>query len=335
LFILYPIAAIPNRFASYSLFVAASFVASIGTAWLIDGIAGRLTQRSSGTRTASFAISVFFLTYPAFSNYAQGQVAAILAFLLATSMRLLLDGHEAAGCAIAGLALALKPTSYFILLFLLLFSGRLKVLVKRLAFMAAPLAINAVIFALYPKMLSDFIVVNTAIEYNPGVPLPSISLSSFILSIAGAGPSRLILFSCMAVAWMLVAVLLKKRQPGTNTIALSFIAGTAAYFTCQYDIWPSQVVYLLPFVLIYHLACNESPKRAFLSLIFYTLACFSYDTFRLLVIVNPGSDPIKFIYLVHAAVVACYTLVVVATPVARWMIIPKCGRGMDGGECLT
>lgn len=278
-----PLGLIPTLASSYTTYVVASVALNVLTAFMCVEIARILKGATIERWTRDAMLFVYFLMPMHFSNYYQGQVGSVIGFLLVTSMLMYLKNREGLASLSIGIALAIKPTSYFIIILLLVFAGSLRKFLTRGVLMCLPACINIIVFMMAPSMLGGFIDVAFMRDYNQGVPLPSVTITSailMILRILGITSMQTLIFAIVAVPSTIVAYAIARRRPDCNKIATAFVLGTMLYFLCQFDVWPSQTVFLFPFLAIFQMAYAVKPGGNF-KLLWLAVATYSvYDIVR-------------------------------------------------------
>ncbi|MBN2149962.1 MAG: DUF2029 domain-containing protein [Candidatus Lokiarchaeota archaeon] len=305
-----PLGMLPSLAVSYTVYVITSYILNILTVFMCVEIA-RMLKGAVDEKMRNHMLFVYFVMPIHYSNFNQGQVGSVIAFLLVGSMFLYLKNHEFVANLALGVALAIKPTSYFIVIFMLLFSGSLKKLITRGAVILMPICINAIIFLIVPVMLGGFINAAFIHDFNQGVPLPSVTLTSLVTMLAGIfNPmnGQLVIFTIISVPSTLVAMHVARRRNDGNKIAAAFVLGTLLYFTCQYDVWPSQTLYMYPFIIIFQLAYTKGMNGNLKVFLLSATVYCAYDFVRFFkVAFLPGNDASLGAFYGFAVLAAAFT----------------------------
>lgn len=254
-----PLGMLPSVEIAYLTYVGFAFVMVVCTLYLIRQISKKLTgpqvPDSSTWQLFSF---VYLISYSQYVAYNQGQPSHAIGLLLLAGMFFCVSGKQGTGLMFTGLAMALKPTSMFIILFLLIFSPSIRDFLKRGVLLLAPVSTSILFFLAYPGLLGDFLEMMGYNAFNYGVPLPSISLTNLLVTLSGWQDSHFIFFlitATMFSGYILVGMRSKIKSLTTpQRDALAFFLGSACYFTCMFDVWPSQLPFFTPFVVLFFLS---------------------------------------------------------------------------------
>lgn len=177
------------------------------------------------------------------SSFASGQITSIVALCIAMSIYNFKEKNEARACLWLGLSMMFKPVTMFAILFVVIKSLKdFKKLVKQLFFVILPLLPDAFVFFFSPSLLSGFLEVNFGL-FGGNRLRPSVSFST-IFSFFGFS-SNMALIITAAVFIPVLAYLIKNKP-----IEMTIPAGLLAFFLIQGDVWSSQFVFFIPFILL-------------------------------------------------------------------------------------
>jgi len=298
-----PISIIPDFFIAYFIFLVISFVLNIFTVFYCIEIVKHFKNAMPDLKSISYFLSLFLCSFIQFSSYLQGQLSSLISFLLVNSMYQMLKGNERLGCLLVGISFAIKPTSYFIIIFMIIYSRTFKKALTRGFFIVLPNLINIVVFLVYPEMIRGFIYVNfTHNYYDNGIALPSISLTSFFTIFFRLANYKVYVLLAVAMPAFISIVLLGRKKPSIDRIVISYIFGSMLYFLCQYDVWASQLVFLLSFMIIFQLIYNDNCLVEYKGYWFLVIVCFIYDPIRVIYTLFSENVLIMIIYYCAAAV---------------------------------
>jgi hypothetical protein len=269
---------------AYILFTIVSFFLNLANVYLVVGILRKFSKNFNQPVIEIFAATMFVLPFW-IDFYIHGQISCLLVFVLLLSLHCYLKGRDIAGSLLLGLSLALKPITFFQIIFILgscLLAKDIKLLLKRAIFILIPIIPDVLLFILVPGLFERFLSVGFGTQSPAWF---SISFSGFFRSIFDLQDTSGVFIACLVGSVIIGTVILWKIKSSQERILFSFIFGMFGYFLTQIDIWVNQFPLLFPFLL---LAAGFLPKyidqkRFFVLYLIYPAAAefynlyFSYD----------------------------------------------------------
>ncbi|MHA1192724.1 MAG: glycosyltransferase family 87 protein [Promethearchaeota archaeon] len=240
-------------------------------------------------------ICIFLLSLPQLFNYFLGQINLYITFFMIFSLYLFLKTDQIKMQFLASLILGIsgifKLTTIFMVPFLILshysykekkFKFGFKRTIVRSVGILLPLAINSIIFVLYPKLWQDFTAINITGEAN--------TLINYSFSITKLGtnflffigvPANLliqyqlyifipILFIIGGIAFF---ILIFRRHP-RNTVIYGYTFGILVMLLTYFDSWNHHLLILTPLltIILFDLPRNSEITRKYIkpSILFFS-----------------------------------------------------------------
>lgn len=190
--------------------------------------------------------------------YGVGQVSEIVTMIMLLSMNAFFTGHEYRGTILLGVSISIKPVTFLIAFFIILyFHDQLKMKIKHAIAFVIPIIPEVIIFLLFPFLIQGFIDNNTVRTVN------------WISQRSTSFPMIFNLLGIDITVEMLVIVLIvsififrkKNSISGNHQIILCFASGMTSYAMMQSDLWPSQLSYVFwPFIFFLFTFLDESGR---------------------------------------------------------------------------
>ncbi len=235
-------------------------------------------------------ISLYLMGVPHILNYIYGQINLFITFLILASLLIFLFYKkikwQLLGSIILGVSIIIKPTSFFLIPFLLVIhfdmsTKKLKIdfstSVLRLIGVLIPVLLNFALFAVYPKLWNDFLSTNFT-GSNPLALNYSFSLTKLVTNFCYFFN---IPFSQLIVLIVLVGLIgglgffsyiLRRRDK--NYILYGYTIGIIIMLLTYFDSWDHHLLNLTPLLII---TIFNLPRRA--KLIDYIKPSFFFFNF--------------------------------------------------------
>ena len=242
-------------------------------------------------------ISLYLMGVPHILNYIYGQINLFITFSILASLLIFLFYKnvkwQLLGSIILGISIIIKPTSLFLIPFLLvirldLSNRKLKIdfstSVVRLVGVLIPVLLNFSLFAFYPKLWSDFLSTNFT-GSNPLALNFSFSLTKLVTNFCYFFN---IPFNQLFILIVLVGLvgglgffsyILRRRD--TNSILFGYTMGMTIMLLTYFDSWDHHLLNLTPLLII---SIFNLPRRA--KLIDYIKPSFFFFNFFDLILVG-------------------------------------------------
>ena len=212
-------------------------------------------------------ISLFLMGLPNLFNYILGQINLHVTFLILLSLYLFLKHKtlkwDLLSSIILGISVIIKPITIFMIPFLLVlkfkfdkrkFEFNIKRSLIRIIGVMIPLALNIILFLIYPALLRGFIITN----FTGGEPIivnHSFSLSKLILNfcIVYNIPHNsllilmLVLFFIGGISFL---VYVFRKYNNNNSIVFAYLFGILVMLLAYYDSWTHHLLALTPLLII-------------------------------------------------------------------------------------
>jgi hypothetical protein len=220
-------------------------------------------------------ISLYLMGVPHILNYIYGQINLFITFSILASLMIFLfykkTKWQLLGSIILGISIIIKPTSFFLIPFLLvirfdLSTKKLKIdfstSLLRLVGVLIPVLLNFALFAAYPKLWSDFLSTNFT-GSNPLALNFSISLTKLVTNFCYFFN---IPFNQLIVLIVLVGLvgglgffsyILRRRD--SNYILYGYTMGMTIMLLTYFDSWDHHLLNLTPLLII---TIFNLPRRA-------------------------------------------------------------------------
>ena len=235
-------------------------------------------------------ISLYLMGVPHILNYIYGQINLFITFSILASLLIFLfykkKKWQLLGSVILGISIIIKPTSFFLIPFLLVIhfdmsTKKLKIdfstSVVRLVGVLIPVLLNFALFAVYPKLWSDFLSTNFT-GSNPLALNFSFSLTKLVTNFCYFFN---IPFSQLIILIVLVGLIgglgffsyiLRRRNK--NYILHGYTIGIIIMLLTYFDSWDHHLLNLTPLLII---TIFNLPRRA--KLIDYIKPSFFFFNF--------------------------------------------------------
>lgn len=251
-------------------------------------------------------LSFYLMGVPHILNYIYGQINLFVTFFILTSFLIFLlynkNSWQFIGSVILGISIIIKPTSLFLIPFLLLIhfdleKKKLKVdflkSIIRLVGVLLPVLFNFVLFAAYPKLWGDFLSTNftgsNPIALNFSFSLTKLITNFFFLFNIPFNQLWVLIASVGVIGGLgfLIFVLRRRKQ---NSLLYGYSIGILIMLLTYYDSWNHHLLNLTPLIMIiiFNLPRNSSLLKYikpslfffnFFDLIFVGIWYFTYPIF--------------------------------------------------------
>jgi hypothetical protein len=240
LLVMAPFAAMNSLVVSYYFFTLVSFVFNLVSVFFIEKIATRI---SPGIKFRRY-VWLFLILFAHLNNYPAGQPNSFVLVCVVLSLHYYLQGKDAIASICLGLSIIMKPVAYAVILFMVITSK--KRAIKRAFFALAPLAFDALVFLLFPHLISGFI------SRNLGEEPQNMGSQSFINSIifTFGGDAKILFVVLFAIFAMVGYWKISKTASAENKTILSFSLGILMAFLIQPQLWTFSLVFLYPILIL-------------------------------------------------------------------------------------
>ena len=242
-----------------------------------------------------FYIGIFLLSLPQLFNYFLGQINLYLTFFMIFSLYLFLKNKQIKTQFFASLILGIggifKPITIFMFPFLILshydynekkFKFELKRSISRIIGILLPLAINGIIFILYPKLWHDFTAINITGETNTLInySFSITKLGTNFLFFIGVPANLLIQYQLYIFIPILLIIggigffiFIFRRDP-SNSVIYGYTFGILVMLLTYFDSWDHHLLILTPLltIILFDLPRNSEISRKYIkpSIIFFS-----------------------------------------------------------------
>jgi hypothetical protein len=225
-------------------------------------------------------ISLYLIATPHILNYINGQINLYITFFILTSLLIFLSRDSNASnflaSVILGISIIIKPTSVFLIPFLLLFRFDLKM--KKFEFnftksllrvfgVLIPVSLNFILFILYPQLLNGFIATNFT-GNNPSAVNFSFSLTKLVTNFCfyfNIPFSQLwVLITIVGVFGALGFIFYGIRIKREYSIIYGYTLGILIMFITYFDTWDHHLLNLIPLLIIIIFNLPRKEKQVYL-----------------------------------------------------------------------
>ncbi len=211
-------------------------------------------------------ISLYLMGLPHVFNYILGQINLYVTLLVIISLYIFIKYNDLKwniiGSLILGLSLIIKPTSIFMVPFLIVISFdrnykkiKLDIIksVSRLVFVIVPLMLNFILFYMFPKLWKDFLKTNftgeSLVEMNF-----SYSITRLIINFCyfyGIPFDQLIIFFSVALTLSIIGGLIFIfGKFGENQIIYGYLIAILVLLLSYFDTWDHHLLIITPILII-------------------------------------------------------------------------------------
>jgi len=284
---------------AFILFNVLNFILNILISLMMYKIikAIRGPDHESNDKRIILYISLYLMGVPHILNYIYGQINLFITFSILASLLIFLFYKEKKwqllGSIILGISIIIKPTSFFLIPFLLVIhfdmsTKKLKIdfstSVLRLVGVLIPVLLNFGLFAVYPKLWSDFLSTNFT-GSNPLALNFSFSLTKLVTNFCyffNIPFSQLIILIVLAglIGGLGFFSYILRRRNG-NYILHGYTIGIIIMLLTYFDSWDHHLLNLTPLLII---TIFNLPRRA--KLIDYIKPSFFFFNFFDLIFVG-------------------------------------------------
>lgn len=251
-------------------------------------------------------LSLYLMAVPHFLNYVHGQINLYITFFILASLLIFLsrdtNSSNFFASMILGISIIIKPTSIFMIPFLLLIRFDLKTrkfefnLFKsfiRIVGVLLPVSFNFIIFLLYPRLWEGFLATNFT-GSNPSALNFSFSITKLITNFCfyfNIPYSQLWILICIVCIFGIIGLnIYIIRNQSQYSIIYGYALGILILFLTYFDTWDHHLLNLIPLliIIIFNLPRTEKKvnlfKRCFfffnfLDIVFIGLWFLSYIIF--------------------------------------------------------
>ena len=211
-------------------------------------------------------ISLYLMAAPHILNYIHGQINLYITFFILASLLIFLSRNSNASNFLAslilGISIIIKPTSVFLIPFLLLIRYDIKK--KKFEFdisnsllrvfgLLIPVSLNLILFILYPQLLNGFIATNFT-GTNPSALNFSFSLTKLVTNFCfyfNIPYSQLwVLLSIVGIIGILGFTFYVIRTKVQYAIIYGYTLGILIMFLTYFDTWDHHLLNLIPLLII-------------------------------------------------------------------------------------
>ena len=247
-------------------------------------------------------ISLYLMGTPQLFNLILGQINLYVIFLILLSLYLFLS-HETLkwrfiASVILGISAIFKPVTLFLFPFLIILRYNREVKKIEFKFLESlirivgaliPLALNLILFMLFPPLLEGFININLTGEetvlINHSMSITKlISNLLYLFGVRGADllmiqfPLFISILSFFALLGFIFYFTLQSRVPNQNNIIYGYILGILIMFLSYFDTWNHHLLIINPLLIIIlfnlsrtSLITDKIVKKSFLFLNFFDI----------------------------------------------------------------
>jgi hypothetical protein len=272
-------------------------------------------------------ICLYLICLPQIFNYILGQINLYVTLLLLLSLYFFILNRNNKTDFLAGIflgiSLIIKPTTIFLIPFLIIISCDYKN--KRLRFnivrsilrifgVIFPIALNFIMFLILPGLLEGFINVNlTGTETL--IPNHSFSitkiLSNFLLYL-GINPNdinTLSIFSIISMSLLLIGfIVYTLNRIKENAIIYSYIIGLLIMLLAYFDSWDHHLLNLIPLLVIaiFNLPKSSIITKKYIKPSFFFLCFLDLGFMGLFWLINPDVNKPVFPFNFIPTIILCY-----------------------------
>jgi len=258
-------------------------------------------------------LSLYLIGFPQVSNYVLGQINLYLSLLILISLFIFLkyDGikWQIIGSFILGISFVIKPISIFLIPFLLIINYDMNTRKIKFDFRKSairiitvliPLALNVIIFFIYPNLLEDFIYTNFTSEYAATIN-PSFSITKLITnfcSLYNIPFNQLFIFiGVLCIIGGIGLFLFLYAKDEQHSIIYGYILGIIIMFLVYFDTWDHHILILTPIliIVIFDLPRKSDITKKFLKPGFYVLNFLNLVGFGIVGILTISFFPYNFV----------------------------------------
>ncbi len=279
LVLLYPFTLMPVTI-SYVIFNIISF-------WLNVCVIFILIQ--SHPRRERYMVFTLLMLYH-LTSFITGQICSFIGFFIALSYHYYKKRKDFFGGIFLGISIMLKPVTIFIIPLVLLNANTksLKIIVKKAIPILIPLLPDIVIFLASPSLLQGFIDLNFR-YYNSSSELTySVSFSNGLVGLIQASPK--IIIAIILITSVLVVLITGWRK----NLEFQFALGLFLYFIIQPDIWSSQYVFLIVFLVAFT-SNDKTIKKIFIYAFFAEFVLIVYELVQYIALISAFLTLIMFV----------------------------------------
>lgn len=240
-------------------------------------------------------ICLFLIGVPQIFNYILGQINLYVTLLILLSLYLFITNsdvkHQILASVLLGISIIIKPTTIFMIPFIIIIGynyEKKKITLNftksviRLVGIVLPLALNIIMFLMYPNLLNGFIVTNfTGSEtmlLNHSFSITKLISNMFLFF--GVPSSEMsatpIFFAVLLIFGGLGFVFYVLRRANVNHLIFGYIFGMLTMFLAYYDTWDHHMLQIIPLLIIalFTLPRNSELTRKYVKPSFFFLNFF-------------------------------------------------------------
>ncbi|MFX1278837.1 MAG: glycosyltransferase family 87 protein [Promethearchaeota archaeon] len=211
-------------------------------------------------------ISIYLMGLPHILNYIYGQINLFITLFILISLYIFLEYEslkwQLIGSIILGISIIVKPTSFFLIPFLIILTidwrnKKIKInfitSMVRLIGVIIPVSLNAIIFLIYPSLLKGFLDTNFT-GTNPVAMNFSFSITKLITNFCYFNnfpfSQILVLISVICIVGGLGYIVFVFRRFKKNSIIYGYAFGIIIMLLTYYDSWDHHLLNLTPILII-------------------------------------------------------------------------------------
>ncbi|MFX1488751.1 MAG: glycosyltransferase family 87 protein [Promethearchaeota archaeon] len=232
-------------------------------------------------------ICIFLMCLPNLFNYILGQINLYVTLLILLSLFIFLkyDGikWELIASFILGISINIKPTTIFMIPFLLvinidlknkLFKFEFKKSFIRLFGIILPVSINLIMFLIFPSLLEGFLATNFTTsepsQVNHSFSITKLLLNFFVLIGFTKGQIISIQMPLFLTILMIIGLIgfisFITRKHNNYSLVYGYAIGILIMFLCYFDSWDHHLLNLIPLLIIilFNLPRNSDLTKKFI-----------------------------------------------------------------------
>ncbi|MFX0075660.1 MAG: glycosyltransferase 87 family protein, partial [Candidatus Hermodarchaeota archaeon] len=258
----------------------------------------RGTDHEKDDRRVILYICLFLIGIPQLFNYVLGQINLYVTLLILLSLYIFITNsavkYQFLASIILGISIIIKPTTIFMIPFILIIGYDYKKRritlnfrksVLRLIGIALPLALNILMFLIYPDLLNGFIATNftgsETVLLNHSFSITKLISNAFLYF--GVPPYEMnatpIFLGVLLIIGVLGFMLYVLRRPHTNSLIFGYLFGILIMFLAYFDTWDHHMLQITPLLI---LALFNLPRDADLTRKYIKPGFFFLNFFGLL-----------------------------------------------------
>lgn len=253
-------------------------------------------------------ICLFLIGIPQLFNYILGQINLYVTLLILLSLYLFITKsdvkHQFLASILLGISIIIKPTTLFMIPFILIIGynyEKKKIIlnftnsVLRLVGVALPLSLNIIMFLFYPDLLNGFLATNftgsETVLLNHSFSITKLISNMFLYF--GVPASEMsatpIFLGVLLIIGGLGFIIYLLRRPHVNGIIFGYLFGILIMFLAYFDTWDHHMLQITPLLILalFTLPRNSEITRKYIKPGFFFLNFFGLVFTGLFMLTTP------------------------------------------------